>query len=427
MGLNDKEVEESRKKNGTNFINVTKRNTFIKLLLESFADPIIKILLIALAFKIILLFKSFDWYETIGILIAIFLASFISTLSEYGSEQAFNRLQEESNSINCKVIRNGILKNININDIVVGDLVDLSSGDRIPADGKIIQGSIAVDESSLTGETKEVNKSLNSSVYRGSVVYSGNSLMKVTSVGINTIYGKISQELQEKVPDSPLKVRLTTLAKTISKIGYIGALLASLSYLFSVLVIDNHFNIILIKQTITNLPLLINHIIYAITLSVTIIVVAVPEGLPMMITLVLSSNMKKMLKDNVLVRKLVGIETSGSLNILLTDKTGTLTKGILKVISFINYQEKKYIDEASLKKDTKYYDIVYKSIFYNNESIYSNNTIVGGNSTDKAILDFLKPNNNIKVNIKKRLSFNSNNKYSYIITNDGTFFIKGAA
>ena len=427
MGLSDKEVEESRKEYGTNYINVTKKNTFLKLLLESFADPIIKILLIALSLKIVLLFKSFDWYETIGILIAIFLASFISTLSEYGSEQAFNRLQEESDNINCKVIRNGILKNININDIVVGDLVDLSSGDKIPADGTIIQGSLAVDESSLTGETKEINKSFNAPVYRGSVVYSGNALMKITSVGKNTIYGKISIELQEKVPDSPLKIRLTALAKTISKIGYIGALLASLSYLFSVIVINNNFNLLLIKQTITNFPLLINYIIYAITLSVTIIVVAVPEGLPMMITLVLSSNMKKMLKDNVLVRKLVGIETSGSLNILLTDKTGTLTKGVLKVISFINYQEKKYIDEASLKKDINYYDIVYKSTFYNNESIYSNNTIIGGNTTDQAILDFLKPNNNIKVNIKKRLSFNSNNKYSYIITDDNTIFIKGAS
>lgn len=208
MGLSDKEVTESKKKYGTNHITVTKNNTFIKLLLESFADPIIKILLIALSIKIVFLFKDFDWYETVGILIAILLASFISTISEYGSEQAFNRLQEESNSINCRVIRNGVLKNININDIVVGDLVDLSSGDKIPADGKIINGKLIVDESSLSGEAKEVNKIINTLVYRGSVVYSGHAKMKVTSVGKNTIYGKISQELQEKVPDSPLKIRL---------------------------------------------------------------------------------------------------------------------------------------------------------------------------------------------------------------------------
>ena len=429
MGLSDKEVIESQKKYGTNKITVLKKNTFAKLLLESFADPIIKILLIALSIKIVFLFKSFDWYETIGILIAILLASFISSLSEYGSEQAFNRLQEQTINIKCRVIRNGVLKDISINDIVVGDLVDLASGDKIPADGIIVNGYLTVDESSLTGESKEVEKSLekDKKLYRGSVVYSGHAKMLVKLVGKNTIYGKISQELQERVPDSPLKIRLTTLAKTISKIGYIGAILASLSYLLSVIFIDNSFNPILIKQTICDIPTMINHLIYAITLSVTIIVVAVPEGLPMMITLVLSSNMKKMLKDNVLVRKLVGIETAGSLNILLTDKTGTITKGSLKVINFINYQQKMFSNEKELTKYKEFYDICYKSFFYNNESIYSNSTIIGGNSTDQAILGFLKYNNSINLNIKERIPFNSDNKYSYIVSDDGNIFIKGAA
>ncbi len=433
MGLNDEEVINNRKKYGSNVITQKKKNTFFSLLLESFGDPIIKILLIALAIKILLLFKSFDWYETIGILIAIFLASFISTLSEYGSEQAFNHLQEETDRIKCRVIRNNKLIEVLINEIVMGDLVALSQGDKIPADGYIKNGSIFVDESALNGEAKETKKEEikgqikdNNKVYRGSVVYSGNAYMIVTQIGDETIYGKITQELQEKVPDSPLKLKLRDLAKTISKIGYFGAFLASLSYLFSVIIIDNNFDVYLIKETICNFPVIMNHLIYALTLGVTIIVVAVPEGLPMMITLVLSSNMKKMLKDNVLVRKLVGIETAGSLNLLLTDKTGTLTKGMLKVIGIDSYN-KKFINMQEIKNYPIYYQYLYTSLVFNNDSKYSTDKIIGGNITDRALLEFCPYNRNIKASIIEKVPFNSDQKYSYIKLDDGSFFIKGAA
>ena len=132
MGLDEKEVEESRKKYGTNEITKQKKNTFLKLLLESLADPIIKILLIALAIKVVVLFRDFDWYETLGILIAIFLASFISSISEYGSEQAFNHLQSDSFSSLVKVKRKDGVKQIPINDVVVGDIIILNQGDKIP-------------------------------------------------------------------------------------------------------------------------------------------------------------------------------------------------------------------------------------------------------------------------------------------------------
>ncbi len=435
MGLNDNEVITSRKKYGSNALTERKKNTFGHLLLESFGDPIIKILLIALAIKIVLLFQSFDWYETLGILIAIFLASFISTISEYGSEQAFNRLQEESSKIKCRVYRNNKLIEVDINDIVMGDLVALSSGDKIPADGLIIDGILSVDESSLNGEAKEQAKEKmhgsliqeKNKVFRGSVVYSGDAIMKVTIVGDKTIMGKISQELQEKVPDSPLRIKLRGLAKTISKIGYIGALLACASYLFSVFVIDNNFNPTLIKESIINLPFLFNHLIYALTLGVTIIVVAVPEGLPMMITLVLSSNMKKMLKDNVLVRKMVGIETAGSLNLLLTDKTGTLTKGALKVTNFISYSGKKFKNKEDLKIYPNYYPYIYKSFYFNNESKVSGSNIIGGNSTDRALLSFIGTDLTLKDDVISKEPFDSNKKYSYVTLKDGTIFIKGAA
>ena len=332
-GLTDNEVEESRKKYGSNTIPKKKRESFLKLLLGTFGDPIIKILLIALCVKVVFLFRNFNWYETIGIVISILLASFISSISEYGSVSAFDKLQEEILLTRCKVIRNNKEIEIPTTEVVVNDIVSLSSGDRIPADGIVIKGSVTVDESSLNGETKEVYKKNKDTVYKGSVVYSNNALIKITNVGENTYYGKIALELQDKQPTTPLKRRLEKLAQFISRIGYIGAFLVFISYLFKVIVINNNFDIVLIKDTISNFPILFGHILYGLTLCVTIIIVAVPEGLPMMITLVLSTNSKKMLKDNVLVRKMVGIEASGSLNVLLCDKTGTLTEGKLKIVS----------------------------------------------------------------------------------------------
>lgn len=432
-GLTLKEVEENRKKYGSNELVKAKKDSFFKLLVSTLGDPIIKILLIALAIKTVFLFKNFDWYETIGIVIAIMLASLISTISEYGSEQAFEKLQEEVSRTYSKVIRNGKKCEIPVSDIVVGDIVSLETGDKIPADGLIVKGKVSVDESSLNGETKEaykesmINEKLISDknrVFKGSVVYSNTALMKVTAVGENTFYGKIALELQEKQPETPLKLRLRELAKFISKIGYVGALLVFFSYLFKVIVINNNFNLELIKEMVTNFPLITGHILYAFTLCVTIIIVAVPEGLPMMITLVLSSNMKRMLKSNVLVRKLVGIETSGNINILFTDKTGTLTKGKLEVKSIISGDFKEYKDEKSLEKNKKYYDIVKLSCIGNNASSYSDDKVIGGNITDRAILSYFK-NDNKRIKRDEIIPFDSKNKYS--ITRVGDInLIKGA-
>ena len=202
-GLTEKEVIENRKKYGSNELTKVHKNSFFRLLLESLGDPIIKILLIALAVKVVILFKSFDWFETIGILIAIFLASFISSISEYGSEAAFERLGEEANKIKVKVKRENTLKEIEIENVVKNDCVLLNAGDKIPADGIIISGSVYVDESMINGEAKETEKTSvkdtitdKNKVYRGTIVYNGNAYMKVTEVGSNTIYGKLAIELQ---------------------------------------------------------------------------------------------------------------------------------------------------------------------------------------------------------------------------------------
>lgn len=279
FGLNDYEVKASRSKYGSNKIIKHQSNSFLKLLIESLGDPIIKILLIALAIKVFFLFKSFDFYETLGIIIAIFLASFISSISEYGSNKAFERLAQENEEIDIKVYRNGKLEIVKASEIVVGDVIKVESGDKLPADGHIILGNLSVNEAFLSGESKEIHKKLTDEVYGGSVIYKGNANVQIDKVGINTFMGKISDQIQVANEESPLHKKLRLLASQISKLGYLGAILASGSYLFIQIFVNNHFDLALIMHTINDFPLMINYLIYCLTLSVTIIIMAVPDGL----------------------------------------------------------------------------------------------------------------------------------------------------
>ena len=410
-GLTNEEVIKSREKYGSNIFSKKKQDSFFKLLMETFSDPIIKILLIALGIKVIFLIKDFDWYETVGIVIAILVASLISSISEYGSMRAFNKLTEEATKINVIVKRNGVFEGIPLSSVVVGDIIKLASGDKVPADGVVLTGNISVDESMMNGESKDIYKEVGSTLYMNTVVYNGECLMQVRSVGDNTYYGKMIGELQENDSESPLKLRLSKLANNISKIGYICSLIVGLSYLFYMVVISNNFNISNIYNTITNFRLMFGYILDALTLCVSIIVVSVPEGLPMMITLVLSSNMKRMLKNNVLVRKLIGIETAGNINVLFTDKTGTLTKGMLEVVGLMdgsgNILEYTYMN----KKMKELFNI---SMSINNESSYDkeNNKVIGGNITDRALLEYVKEFKTDYTLIKREL-FNSKKKYMY--------------
>ena len=260
-----------------------------------------------------------------------------------------------------------------------------------------------------------------------SVVYNGSALMLVTQVGDNTIYGKLAQELQEKEDPSPLKLRLTELAKNISRIGYVASFLVAFSFLFNKIFILNEFNISMILSTLTNYKIMFSYILEAMTLCVTIIVVAVPEGLPMMITLVLSSNMKTMLKNNVLVRKLMGIETAGNINVLFTDKTGTLTNGKLEVVGILSSS----LEEIDIRKlNSSMKELFMDSLSVNNESVYDtkNNKIIGGNITDKAILNYVKLYKS-KAKVINRMPFSSEKKYMFTkIDNMGNKIklIKGA-
>lgn len=435
-GLNNEEVKENRKKYGSNNISGKNTNTFFNLFIETLGDPIIKILIIALAVKTIFLFKDFDYFETIGIVIAILVASLISAISEYGSNKAFERMQEESSKINVRVRRNKKIIEISIDDIVKNDVIILSSGKKIPADGILIRGKLSVDESSLNGESKEVYKELTkdiniisdkNKVYRGTTIYDGTAEVLITKVGMDTLYGKMAKELTTGEDISPLKLRLTNLAKIISKIGYIAAILIAISYLFSKIFILNNFNLSIIKAIPLNT--IIGYILEAMTLAVSVLVMAVPEGLPMMITLVLSTNSKKMLKNKVLVRKMVGIETAGSLNILFTDKTGTITNGKMEVISILDGSLNEYTNINELLPS--YRQILIDSIIYNNDSEYDSTTnkIIGGNITDKALLSFAGQNKKDTIKIIDKIMFNSQNKYSISIiekNNKKIKLIKGA-
>lgn len=452
IGLTAEEVALSKDKHGDNQLGQRKKNQFMKQFIQSFNDPIIKILLIALAINIVLLIHNFNWYESAGIAFAIFLATFVSTLSEYGSESAFEKLQEDADITFCRVKRAAGLIELPIKDIVVGDYVLLQAGEKIPADGLIVAGEINVDQSALNGESKEAlkipqgnaltaSKNLSADflqpnkLFRGSIVCSGEAAMQVTQVGVHTFYGHIAREVQEETRDSPLKHRLRNLAETISTFGYVAAIMVALADLFNSLVMDQGYDIMKTLAVIQTPSIIVAALLHALTLAITVIVVAVPEGLPMMITVVLSSNMNRMLKDNVLVRKLVGIETSGSLNILFSDKTGTITKGKLQVVSFISGDNIEYNHFQILNK-SELYSLLELTAVYNTTASLSikgrHKTAIGGNTTERALLDLtmnhsvINPRN---IKVFSKVPFNSTNKFSAVsITNKDVpiTLIKGA-
>ncbi len=448
-GLTSHEAHRSRIKHGANELTEKKKQGLFLKFLSNFGDPIIKILLAALVINIIISIKGESWFETIGIGIAIALATLVSTISEYGSEQTFKKLQKEAARIKCKVYRGGDLTELFINEIVVGDHCLLQPGDRVPADGYILHGAVDVDQSPLNGESAEVRKHGNGSVkkempvpdindpghiFRGSIVCNGEAVMIVTVVGDKTFYGSIAGQVQEETRSSPLKVRLTHLAKTISTFGYLSAAAVAIAYMFNAIFIKHGFTLQTIAAYFAQPKVLFADLFAAILLAVVVIVMAVPEGLPMMITVVLSANMKRMLKDNILVRKLVSIETSGSLNILFTDKTGTLTQGALKVKTFIGGDGKRYDSQARLAEKRLLWDLLAHAIFYNNDAmaIQKDGAVqpVGGNATDRALLSYMLnypvPFNDLEVAAK--IPFTSDKKYSsaQVRGRYNMTFVKGA-
>ncbi len=436
-GLSPAEVIESREKHGENILPKEKKKGFFGRFLENLSDPIIRVLMIALLIEVVFTFGHCNYFEVGGILAAVLIAAGVSTVSELGSERAFQRLEEENSSIKARVVREGVVNVIDISRLVVGDIVLLGPGESVGADGVMIDGGINVNQSALNGESRDAHKrpALGSEgwnlddegrVFRGSIVTSGSGAMRVGRVGSETFYGGVAKDIQAETRVSPLKLRLSKLAGQISKLGYIMALLVGITFLFNTYVADLGFDLSRTAEALSDYRGLFKNLLHTLTLMITVVVVAVPEGLPMMITVILSANMKKMLKDKVLVKKLVGIETAGSLNILFTDKTGTLTTGKLACDAVVT-EEGIFKSSAALSKLPHIYELMSISAKYNTDTSISDGTVSGGNATDRAIAEFFLNDKCKRVDVVKKKPFSSEDKFSYITLKNGKTIIKGAA
>ncbi len=436
VGLTNQEVIASREKHGANSLVKEKRKGFFGRFLSNLNDPIIKILITALVVEVVFTLGQCNLIEVFGIVAAILIATTVSTLSELGSERAFQKMQADAKQSSARVLRNGEIALVSASELVVGDIVYCSRGEKIHADATLISGNLSVDQSALNGESKEASKYATekrtdwdllseNKVFSGTIVTSGDAVVRVERVGQQTFYGTVAKDVQAETRVSPLKLRLSRLASQISKIGYVMAGIVAFVFLFNSLVVKNEFNAAAIISSLRDFKYVFSLLIRALTLAITVIVVAVPEGLPMMITVVLSANMKKMLKDNVLVKKLVGIETAGSMNILFTDKTGTITVGEPKVYS-IETVDAAYKTVPSLKRAPKIYEALLLSGIYNSDATLVNGKAVGGNGTDRAITGFFANESPPKENVLKRDSFSSENKTSSVKLSNGSEYIKGA-
>lgn len=445
-GLSDAQVLESREKYGRNEIQEAEPETFLQKVIESLKDPmLILLLVIATGMLVLSFFGQAEWFEPVGTYIAVALVAFISAKTEMTSDKKYRELKESTKDEPVKVYRNGVLNVIDVSEIVVGDIVALQNGDKVPADGLLIDGNIRVNNSSLNGETEECKKSAcadeetfptevtgdtlvdKHTLFKGTTLYDGVGIMEVCRVGMKTMMGEMAADMNDEEVDSPLKVKLTKLAQQISTFGYIGAVVIALVYIVHFVMVAGGVSAYLSTGAMN----IVKDVVEAATIAIMIVVCAVPEGLPLMISLVLQQNTGKMLDLNVLVRKSVGIETAGSLNILFSDKTGTITKGMLEVTSFFTGDGKEKPLE-DVKKDSEASKLLKLSICKNTTAMFdSKHQIAGGNVTDQSLLRFMGENNftniNTNYNVESFQAFNSSNKFSQAyISSEGITVYKGA-
>lgn len=440
QGLSPAEVEKSRERYGKNVFSRAKGRGFWRRFLGNLGDPVIKVLLLALLLHLVLLFRNNDWLETAGIAVSILLATSISTFSEYKSETAFARLFESCGTAPCRVKR-GAVREIGNEEIVVGDVVLLGAGEKIPADGVLLCGALTVDQSSLTGESREVEKRVwemgegetpdcAGALFSGCTVLSGEGAMRVTRVGDATLLGGISAELQQDSDNSPLRQRLTRLAKQISRLGYVAAGICALAFLFHTLVVDAGFCAAQTLARVRDLPFMASTLLHALTLALTVVVVAVPEGLPMMIAVVLSANIRRMVRDQVLVRKPAGIEAAGSMNILFTDKTGTLTAGKLSLCAVLCAKGEYKSCRVAALRESALYEWLSLAAHANTAALRGESegkpVALGGNATDRAWLSAFLDTPAPLFEVTERLPFDSARKYAAVTLADGRVLVTGA-
>ena len=380
IGLNSQEVEHSRREHGANILTPPAKKTLWKLYIEKFNDPLIRILLVAAAISLMLSFFKNDFLETIGIFLAIFFATAVGFYFERDATKKFAILNAIGEEQPVKVRRNGHVQEIARKDVVVGDLIFLETGDEIPTDGTLVEAvNMQVDESSLTGEpltTKHAEEPTQSNgeayaqnqVMRSTMVMNGRGVMIVESVGDDTEIGKVALHSSgETNVKTPLSLQLERLGNMISLFGFILSTVAGISF-FIIGASAAHWHMNLLSW----IHLILNNFMFAVTL----IVMAVPEGLPMAITLSLALNMRRMLKSNNLVRKLHACETMGAVNIICTDKTGTLT------------QNRMTVSEAEIITGSE--EWLARCIALNTTAHLDDNGEGIGNSTETALLRFIQ-------------------------------------
>ena len=449
-GLTSAEVQASKNAHGDNRLSSKEANSLLSIFIEAFQDQWILILLAALGLKIIFNFVAMifpaigeaNWYEAISLIFAILMSTGFSAVSQYRNEQKFNILQEEASKTNAKVYRDGKLKEILVDDVVKGDQILLQSGDKIPVDGIILEGKLKVNQAVLNGESEDATKlplgdreEPDSSdlftefkVFRGTVVTSDEAVIEATQIGDNTVLGSINTSLQEDSKNSPSKEKLNKLARNIGVLGYsAGAAYSAINLVLGFIALNKANNL--------NGGSIFLLIIETILFAVTIIIMAVPEGLPMMLALVSSMNSGRLLSQNILVRHPDTIETAGYMNILFSDKTGTITEGKLSVVDFFLGDGTLYA--ATGETDAPDFDTMSDSlkaeiingIGLNNDAMVADGNAVGSNATDRALLDFLIGRSQLDFDtntITEKQQFNSATKFASVTTNDGKTYIKGA-
>ncbi len=458
-GLDPEQVRRFSEKFGSNTLTPPERDPWWTQLLEKFNDPTIKILLVAAVIsllmtcleKFVLGHPEASFIDSTGIFLAVLLATLCGFFSELKSAREFELLNKVKDDIKIKVLRAGQMTEVSINDIVVGDLVHLDLGDKIPADGVVLESmGLCVDQSVMTGESIPVEKTVfqragndvlvsndqlddASQVYRGTMVADGHGAFLVTQVGDKTKLGQIAANLgkdNETENETPLTRKLTVLANQISVVGMTGA-----AFIFAVMAFFafQGWTPDWTNGTFAGMLPLLKGLLTAFVVAVTIIVVAVPEGLPMMVTVSLAMNMMKMARENVLVRKLVASETIGSATVICTDKTGTLTQNKMRSVWLLLGLEEISLHAPGTAAPNSLtsnplFPLLVDSIAINSEAalhLDGNEIGVIGNPTEGALLVFLHENgeNYLEHREKfvrlKELSHNSERKMSAVLVDRG--------
>ena len=433
-GLTAEEVVASRAQFGANVLTPPRRRSLWRLYLEKYEDPIIRILLVAAVVSLVLAFVENDFVETIGIILAVFFATTVGFYFERDAARKFDVLTALDEEQPVKVLRDGIIQQVARHDVVVGDVVIVETGDEIPADGELFEAvDLQVDESSLTGETLTTKECVTSNqsfesegdkdagayprhlLLRSSMVMSGNGRYFVTAVGDHTEIGKVARQATELTAiKTPLNIQLDRLAKLISKVGSAVSILAFLAFLVHDILTQPLWHT-------TDYVGMAEVTLRYFMMAVTLIVMAVPEGLPMAVTLALALNMRRMLKSNNLVRKLTASETMGAVTVICTDKTGTLTQNRMTVSAVEMYNEK----EEGRNNISDILDLQ-KAIALNTTATHN-----VGNPTEQALLQWLQSQGadyeqlRREASVTAREPFSTERKYM-MTTANGVTYIKGA-